>query len=352
MKNALTLLVVASLVATASHAESSLTVYGKVDLGLVVDSGNVAGKSVRLSSGIGGGSRLGFRGDEDLGGGNKAGFQLETGYCANGTTGVNGAATGGFCTGGGAFMGRQAHLDLTTAYGKVIAGRQYSLGYQTATNLDPFSNGYAGQVENTDGKGSYLVDTSGTRLNNSVAYITPTFSGVSSGVEFALGETTGNWRASREVGATVGYMGGPVYASLSYYGLDNSNGRGQSKRTTTGGATYDFGVVKIAGLVQKVDGEPTGANRIDALNWMAGVTVPAAGGRLLASVIRHDDRTSLQKDATQWGLGYIYPLSKRTSLYTAYAHVSNHNNAGFLVGNATDTGTGTRAFNLGASHNF
>src|SRR3954467_2457533 len=68
MKNALTLLVIASLVATASHAESSLTVYGKVDLGLVVDSGNVAGKSVRLSSGIGGGSRLGFRGDEDLGG--------------------------------------------------------------------------------------------------------------------------------------------------------------------------------------------------------------------------------------------------------------------------------------------
>jgi predicted porin len=346
MKNSLTVMVIASALVSSAHAQSSVTVYGKVDLGLVIDSGNASGRSVRLSSGIGGGSRLGFRGEEDLGGGNTAGFQLETGYCADS------AAVPGFCTGGNAFMGRQAHLDLTTAYGKLVAGRQYSLGYLTATTLDPFSNGYAGQVENTDGKGSYLVDTSGTRLNNSVAYTTPTFSGLSAGVEFALGEATGNWRANREVGATIGYAGGPVYAALSYYGVDNSNGQGQSRRATTGGATYDLGVVKLAGLVQKVGGEPTGGNRVDALNWMAGVTVPVAGGRILGSIVRHDDRTSLQKDATQWGIGYIYPLSKRTSLYTAFAHVANRNNAGFLVGNATDTGTGTRAFDLGASHNF
>ena len=346
MKNSLTILVVASALASTAHAQSSVTAYGKVDLGLVLDSGNAAGKSLRLSSGIGGGSRLGFRGEEDLVGANKAAFQLETGFCADS------AAASAFCTGSNNFMGRQAHLDLTTAYGKLVAGRQYSLGYLTATTLDPFSNGYAGQVENTDGKGSYLVDTSGTRLNNSVAYTTPTFSGLNAAVEFALGEATGNWRANREVGATVGYANGPIYAALSYYGVDNSNGRGQSRRTTTGGATYDFGVVKLAGLVQKVGGEPTGGNRIDALNWMAGATVPVAGGRIMGSIVRHDDRTSLQKDATQWGIGYIYPLSKRTSLYTAYAHIANRNHAGFLVGNATDTGTGTRAFNLGASHNF
>ena len=58
------------------------------------------------------------------------------------------------------------------------------------------------------------------------------------------------------------------------------------------------------------------------------------------------------KDAQQIGVGYIYPLSKRTSVYTAFAKINNQHGAGFVVGNATATGTGNKAFNLGVVHNF
>ena len=63
------------------------------------------------------------------------------------------------------------------------------------------------------------------------------------------------------------------------------------------------------------------------------------------------------EDASQWGIGYNYPLSKRTAIYTAYARINNDNNqsgknAGFTVGNSTETGTGNKSFNLGVVHNF
>src|ERR1700761_2499534 len=126
MKKSLLALAVLTAVTGAASAQSSVTLYGKVDLGLVLDSGNAGGKSVRISSGVTGGSRLGFKGVEDLGGGMKASFQLETGYCADSAAGAS------FCTGGG-FRGRQPHGDLTGSFGAASAGRQYSLGFTNLT---------------------------------------------------------------------------------------------------------------------------------------------------------------------------------------------------------------------------
>lgn len=49
----------------------------------------------------------------------------------------------------------------------------------------------------------------------------------------------------------------------------------------------------------------------------------------------------------------MYALSKRTSLYAAFARISEDNGlTNFHVGNATETGTGNKAFNLGVVHNF
>src|SRR3954453_6623336 len=95
MKKSLLALAVLTAVTGAASAQSSVTLYGKVDLGLVYDAGGAAGKSVRVSSGVTGGSRIGFKGVEDLGSGLKASFQLETGYCADSNAGGP-----NFCTGG------------------------------------------------------------------------------------------------------------------------------------------------------------------------------------------------------------------------------------------------------------
>ncbi len=83
-----------------------------------------------------------------------------------------------------------------------------------------------------------MVDTSGSRLNNSVTFVTPKFGGFYASGEFALGETSGNWRAGRETGAEVNCVAGPVYVGVTYYDLDNTNGVGTARQVITGGGTY------------------------------------------------------------------------------------------------------------------
>jgi predicted porin len=336
MKKSLLALAVLTAVTGAASAQSSVTLYGKVDLGLTLDSGNSQGKSIRVDSGVTGGSRIGFKGVEDLGGGMKAAFQLETGYCADSTAGAP-----NFCTGGNNFMGRQAHGDLTGAFGAISAGRQYSLGFNNLSTIDPFGTGFAGQVNN-------IVDPSGIRLNNSVTYSTPNMGGITASAEVAFGEQTGNWEANRETGAGITYASGPAYVGFTFYDVGNSTGTGAARKNYLLGGTYDFGVVKVHALAQK----STGPTSLDVLDIMAGVTVPIAGGNLMGSYIHHNDRTSSDKDANQIGVGYIYPLSKRTSVYTAFARIHNSNGATFTVGNATAAGTGDKAFNVGVVHNF
>ena len=336
MKKSLLALAVLTAVTGAASAQSSVTLYGKVDLGLVLDSGNAGGKSVRISSGVTGGSRIGFKGVEDLGGGMKAAFQLETGYCADSAAGAP-----NFCTGGNNFMGRQAHGDLTGAFGALSAGRQYSLGFNNLSTIDPFGTGFAGQVNN-------IVDASGIRLNNSATYSTPNIGGLTASAEVAFGEQTGNWEANRETGAGLTYASGPAYAGFTYYNVSNASGNGAARKNYLFGGTYDFGVIKLHALVQK----STGASTLDVLDLMGGVTIPVAGGSVMASYIHHNDRTSSDKDANQIGAGYLYPLSKRTSVYMAYARIQNQHGAAFTVGNATEAGTGDKAFNLGVVHNF
>ncbi len=348
MKKSLLALAVLTAVSGAAFAQSSVTIYGKVDLGLTFDSGNASGKSVRLDSGISGGSRIGFKGVEDLGGGMKAAFQLETGYCADSAAGAkNDPATGTtpFCTGGGQFMGRQAHGDLTGAFGALSAGRQYSLQFNNLSTIDPFGTGFAGQINN-------IVDTT-SRLNNSVTYSTPNLGGLVASAEVAFGEQTGNWSANRETGAALTYASGPAYIGATFFDLGNTTGNGAARKNYTIGGTYDFGVIKVHALAQKSSGTvPVTLANIDVLDLMAGVTIPVAGGQVLGSYIRHNDKTSADKDANQIGVGYLYPLSKRTSVYTAFARIQNLRGAAFTVGNATAAGTGDKAFNLGVVHNF
>ena len=349
-----TLLAFAALVATtgAAFAQSSVTVYGRVDLGMVLDSG-IGPKILRLSSGVAKGSQLGFKGTEDLGNGYKAAFQLETGYCADSaipggmTPGGPAGETAGspnFCSGSNAFMGRQDRLELSGPFGAVDAGRQFAMGYLTMLRTDPFL-GTAGQMNN-------IIDPSGFRINNSVRYFTPVVAGFGASVDVALGEVSGNWRASRETGASLDYDKGDAHAHVIYYKLDNANGIAAAKQNVMLAGTYDFGVVKLHGLAQKTTGQPTGKARLDVLAYMLGVSVPVGGGRVQASYVGANDQTVANKDAHQVAVGYLYQLSKAVSLYTAYGRIHNEHGALYYVGNATDAGAGNKSFNLGGAYDF
>src|ERR1700749_5075177 len=157
MKKSLLALAVLTAVSGAAFAQSSVTLYGKVDLGLVLDSGNTNGKSIRLDSGVPGGSRIGFKGVEDLGGGMKAAFQIETGFCAHSAAGAP-----NFFTGSNQFLGGQAQGDRSGSFGSIGAGRMYSLDFLNLTTVDPFATGLAGDTQNIIG------DKGTSRLNNTV----------------------------------------------------------------------------------------------------------------------------------------------------------------------------------------
>lgn len=337
MKKSLLALAVLTAVSGGAFAQSSVTLYGKIDVGGVLDSGSSAGKTLKVSTGVSGGSRIGIKGVEDLGGGMKAGFVAESGFCADGST-----ATSSYCTGGG-FMGRQAHVDLSGAFGSIQAGRVYAPTFITLTTIDPFGTGLAGQVNNLFNAGGNF----GPRDSNSVLYTTPNISGVTAQLLFGAGEVQGDWRTGRTTGGSVNYANGPIYASASFNDTNGVAGTLGTRVTNVGG-TYDFGVVKasLMGQFLKAGGG------VDHRNVMGGVTVPLGAGSLMASIVHVNDRSAADENATQYGIGYMYALSKRTSLYTAFAKINNQHGATYKVGNATDAGTGNKAFNLGIVHNF
>ncbi|HJV95356.1 MAG TPA: porin [Albitalea sp.] len=347
MKKSLLALAVLGAFAGAASAQSSVTVYGKIDVGGVLDAGapppSGGAHSVRVSSGVTGGSRLGFRGTEDLGGGMKANFVAETGFCADSNAGAP-----NFCTGGNNFMGRQAWVGLSGGFGSTQLGRQYTPAFFVLNAVDPFGTGYAGQITN-------LFDAAGTsaanpRFNNAVVYSTPNMGGFTGTLAFGAGETTGNWKAGRGTGFSAVYKGGPLYVGLGYHNVNNAAGTSSARKNTNLGAVYDFGPATLNAAYQttKNGAQPY----LDVADFMIGTTVKLGGGSLMASYISHNDKSALNRDARQLGVGYNYPLSKRTSIYTAVAKISNKNGATFTVGNATEAGTGNRAVNLGVVHNF
>jgi predicted porin len=348
MKKSLLALAVLTAISGVASAQSSVTLYGKVDLGLVYDAGGTQGKSLRISSGVTGGSRIGFKGVEDLGGGLKASFQLETGYCADSNAPPPGSGPGAsnFCTGGN-FMGRQAYGALSGNFGSLSAGRQYSLGFVNLTTVDPFGTGFAGQINN-------IFDASGVRLNNSVQYNTPVINGFNASLEYSAGEQQGNWAAGRETGAALTYASGPIYAGATWYDVNTTSPAPvvTADKVWQVGGTYDFGVVKLHAMVQGSKSADSVEKPHDRMNAMGGVTVPLAGGSVMASYVHSNDKLSADHDANQIGVGYLYPLSKRTSIYTSFAHIQNLNGGTFTVGNATEAGTGNKSYDIGVVHNF
>ncbi len=337
MKKSLLALAALGSLAGASFAQSTVTIYGIVDAGLVAESGGAAGSITKLTSGVASASRIGFRGTEDLGGGLSANFVLENGF--NVDTGAMGQTSA--AVPGGLLFGRQAFVGLKGDFGAVNFGRQYTPHYTTVVAADPFGNGMAGRFSN-------LMAASGTRMDNTIKYSTPASLGAfSADIAYGFGEVAGNTSGNRAVGFGVGYASGPVYVRLGYHNLNNAAASDNAKNTVLA-ATYDFTAAKA----HFAYGVNKGTGTADNSDLLLGVSVPFGQHKVLASYIRKNDKTAANRDADQWAIGYSYALSKRTDFYAAYARINNKNGATFTVGNNTETGSGDKAFNLGIRHSF
>jgi predicted porin len=353
-----TLTLLAPLIA-AAQAQSPVQVYGVLDAGVVAERG-CAGDcaKTKLDSGVASGSRIGVTGREDLGGGTSAVYTLEAGILND--TGASDQD--------GRLFGRQAYVGLEGPLGRVTMGRQYNLAYETLTDVaDPFHGGMAGSAAN-------LVGYTTKRYDNTIKYKSPrSRSGLIGSVIYSFGESPFNSRVNRAYGATLGYAKGAANLSITHQRKENMlDATGttppvdQSARNTLVGANVDFG--RFIGYAaygrSRGDGStqwnmdnPYGAvvqttPSNDSRDALFGIAVPMGAATWMASYVRKDDRGLADRDASQIAFGFSYAMSRRTDWYAAIAKIQNRNSAAYTVGNASGSGRGDRAVNVGLRHSF
>jgi predicted porin len=342
-----TYLTVAALSATAALsngacAQSSVTLFGVVDLGLRhVRNGDASVTS--LASSGNNTSRFGLRGTEDLGDGLKAGFWLESGLNPdNGTTGD-----------GTRFWNRRSTVSLLGAFGELRIGRDYTPSYLGYEDYDVWSDIGLESVNKFDSALGTARDT-GIRADNQVAYLTPALGGFYSRLAVAPGEGIAG---KKYWGGRFGYAAGPLDVSLSHGRTQIAPVLGDDRFTTTsGGVAYDFGPVKLSGYRSQ--------SRIESgrvTNTYIGGQIPIGRGMVRASYIRSDQSgrnaagASIDaNDAHQVALGVLYNLSQRTAFYSNVVRVSNASGSSVAVDRnpAPAAGRDSTGVDLGVRHSF
>lgn len=358
-----TLIALAALGAVAGTAVAAdVTVYGRIDTGLRFtnvdyDQQNRDDDSTfEMASGNSTGSRVGIKGAEDLGNGVKVGFVLENGFDSD---------TGAEKYDG--LFGREAIIYLEGDFGKVAAGKMGILNSTAGSfgigNFNPFTTGW-GDVGNQN-----LLWGAGfeTRYSNMISYASPEFAGFKVYAQYSFGSDVEN-----DDGDVVGHEGktttdryyalGATYTNggLNLIGIVDSINEAHTAdmgeepddtlRVTIGGS-YDFGVVKpyiaaayfkdaqVGAFFDAYDGmngcEAQLEGDWDGYGIALGATMPVFGGKAHAMLGYMDveaqnavgytggdnkpaTTTAAEgADLTRWmlGVGYEYPLSKRTLVY-------------------------------------
>jgi predicted porin len=326
----------------AAHAQSSVTIYGLADGGVEYSKSGTS--LTRVISGGGAGSRLGFRGTEDLGGGLSAVFKLEEGINMD---------TGALAQNGRAF-GRESSVGLSSRqWGSVHAGRLPTPYYSVLGGIDAFGflgNGGILTLTRTGSGGQQLLPLGvEARNDNSIGYVSPVWGGVEARALYTWGEssTTGNGNGN---GASLRYSANALDLVAGYTKVQAPSGAIGSIRGVVLGGNYDFKVAKVfAGYADERNscsacasnfarpGGISGGNAADFRLLTLGVRVPLGAFTAIAQFARVTDRSHYdvdpgKRDANWLSIGSEYALSRRTILYTSIGTISNQNGSLYALG--------------------
>lgn len=335
---------------SAALAQSSVTVYGRVNT--TIENQKFSGEK-SVTGMFNNASRIGFKGVEDLGNGLKAGFVLESGFASD-----TGAGTG--TNGAGMNFGRQSEVNLSGNFGMVRLGNFFPESYYASADYVSMHNHDTGSsadalyvdpawmgagVKNAS-NGTYQTgqDRSGGGLGtgNKLAYRTPSFGGFTMEGSMAFHEKTSGGKYAYDFAAN--YATGPLALGAGYSQWD-SNKQGSVR------ALYTFGQVTLGAYYQRNDENVLGTRNNFRLSGM----YVLGASEFHANVGRANAWSKLDSSsATQWTLGYNYNLSKRTKVYTYYTRINNGANAtyGYDKNNGVAAGKDFSSFALGIRHNF
>jgi len=334
--------------AASAFAAPSVTLYGVIDTGLNythyrADDGNTASTDTfSMASSQTAGSRWGLRGNEKIGS-VTVGFNLENGF--NSDDGTETMSR---------LFGREASVHVAGKYGTLYAGREGKLISTSGAAamggiFSPFSVlwGDAGIKAQTG--------TDWGRIDNSLTYVSPSFSGLEIRAQYSFkndGGKTGDENSSdvdRYAALGVSYKNGPAQFGLIG---DYSMWKNVAKATENvdngfsviAGGNYDFKAVRVYGQVNYFDNQSTLVNSVGGLDkftattsttdkkgnlgyegWgiSLGATAPAFGGTVIAGVSYRDaEEVQGDNEYKRWeaALGYTYAFSKRTNAYAGVTY--------------------------------
>ncbi len=328
-KNHLLLALLAAVGASSAMAQSSVTLYGRVNTTVERQKDGDVTKTGMFNNS----SRFGFKGVEDLGGGLKAGFVLESGF--DSSNGAGSSSTGGLN------FGRQSEVNLSGAFGTVRLGNFFPESYFATADYVSMHNHDTGSSSDALYYDPVWFGTLGTA--NKIAYRTPSFGGLT--VEGAMTFHENNAPSKYGYDLAANYNLGALALGAGYSGVNSNYQVGLR-------AAYTFGQFTVGGYYQrnKDDNQrvPTGAGTRNNFRLAGMYTMGASEFHVN---LGHANKWSNVADsaATQWTLGYNYNLSKRTKVYGYYTRVNN--SAGSNI-NVKQAGDDFSSFAVGVRHNF
>jgi predicted porin len=273
---------VAAAVAAPAFAQSSVTLYGRLNTTVENQKVNGASRTWVVNNNA---SRLGFKGVEDMGGGMKASFNLEHGF--NSDTGAA-AST---------FWGREAWVQLAGGFGAIRAGNFTPESYFATADYISMHN------HDTGSSSDELYDFRTYRPRNKVGYFTPTMGGLSGSLSVSAGEGAPGTKRLYDLAAN--YVGGPLHLGFGYADTGDLSQWGVR-------ALYEMGAFTFGTYYQQ--GDDNGAKyktaRVSGMYAMGASEFHVNFGKAT--------------NGDQWTLGYNYNLSKRTKIYGYYTDLDTN----------------------------
>ncbi len=318
----------------AAHAQSSVTLYGRLDAGLEYLNGGQAGHTVRAESGDWGTSLWGIKGTEDIGGGYKVLFHLEGAFnTMNGNMGTSGTIWDRFATVG----------ISNDAYGTLLLGRELAIA-NGVWDFDPFG-------QSNWSTASLVRGRNWNKTSNNISYQSPNLYGFDVYGQYSLSNSSsfngdGTTAQGRSDGLQVTYTNSLFQLRGLFDEVRSANGTFNdvfnNSREYFAGANVFLGQFKLQAAYQSSHANSAGpavnAGITTTQQIWGGVTWQATPAAALIAAVYHVNANNGGGNANIYTIGGSYNLSKRTLLDIQAATVRNSKTANFGL-NANGAGT-------------
>ncbi len=376
MNKKLVAVAVAGLLAAplASAQTANVTLYGRLNLDMeVVNGKQTNGTNPNIYRVTSNSSRFGIRGSEGVGNGLSIIFQVENSIGAD--------ASGGSIAGRDTFVGAQGgwgtfkigrfHAPYDNIHG--IFGDSSTALTSILGTATTWANGVGNQ--NVGGGGSQADGSFDDRYANSIRYDSPMFAGFQIQTQYSALENNAPGRTNGGAFQIAGYYNnGPIQGGLAYAKHMKVRGANLNDDALSVAGNYNFGMFSIGAVYERLKYEVAATTLLAGGDlkrdfWAIGSHInlgpgvmylyygdasngkgSAGDGQRVGGLVKGS-----QTDSQQYEISYMYPVSKRTQVYTGYTKIVNSEKAWYAFNTgayAVAQGAKPSGFIIGAIHNF